>query len=191
MGTTIILIICGFVGWFFAKSLRTEPTSKSNITRIDDKNWIVNNEFVSFEEDTPILRFKQEMEDNKHYRNYESEKLSRDRERIFNDWMKTTQAIHKYPDLKNCVTEEKLETITEKYDKYLFMCKKLDETTMILSKEEFLIKEENPMYCVDWTNMMWFPKHLGIYEIHNEKTAKYYKGNMNELIAKEFKTKWY
>lgn len=191
METITILIICGFMGWFFAKSLRTEQTSKSNITRIDDKNWIVNNEFVSFEEDTPILRFKQEMEDNKHYRNYESEKLSRDRERIFNDWIKTKQAIHKYPDLKNCVTEEKLEAIAEKYDKYLFMCKKLDETTMVLSKEEFLIKEENPMYCVDFTNMMWFPKHLGIYEIHNKKTAKYYKGNMNELIAKEFETKWY
>jgi protease II len=191
METITILIICGFMGWFFAKSLRTETTSKSNITRIDDKNWIVNNEFVSFEEDTPILRFKQEMEDNKHYRNYESEKLSRDRERIFKDWMKTTQAIHSHSDLKNCVTEEKLEAITEKYDKYLFMCKKLDEATMILSKEEFLIKEENPMFCVDWTNMMWFPKHLGFYEIHNEKTAKYCKGNMSELIAKEFETKWY
>jgi hypothetical protein len=67
METITILIICGFMGWFFAKSLRTEPTSKSNITRIDNKNWIVNNEFVSFEEDTPILRFKQEMEDNKHF----------------------------------------------------------------------------------------------------------------------------
>jgi hypothetical protein len=43
--------------------------------------------------------------------------------------MKTTQAIHKYPDLKNCVTEEKLEAITEKYYKYIFMCKKLDENT--------------------------------------------------------------
>ncbi len=191
METITILIICGFMGWFFAKSLRTETTSKSNITRIDDKNWIVNNEFVSFEEDTPILRFKQEMEDNKHYHNYKSEKLSRDRERIFKDWMKTTQSIHKYPDLKNCVTEEKLEAITEKYDKYLFMCKKLDETIMILNNEEFLIKEENPAFCVDWTNMIWFPKHLGFYEIHNEKTAKYYKGNMNELIAKEFEAKWY
>ena len=191
METITILIICGFMGWFFAKSLRTKTVGKSNITRIDDKNWIMNNEFLSFEEYTPILRFKQEMEDNKHYRNYESEKLSKDRKRIFNDWMKTTQAINKYPDLKNCVTEEKLEAITEKYGKYLFMCKKLDETTMILSKEEFLIKEENPAFCVDFTNMMWFPKHLGFYEIHNEKTAKYYNGNMNELISEEFETKWY
>ncbi len=29
------------------------------------------------------------------------------------------------------------------------------------------------------------------YVIHNEKTAKYRRGNMREQIVKEFKEKWY
>lgn len=185
------LILCGFVGWFLAKSLRTEVTSKNNTIRIDDKTWVVNNKLISFEEDNQITRFEQEMEDYKHYRNYEIEKLCRDREWIYNNYLKTTRALHKNPDFKNCVTEEKLESITEEYDKYLFMCKKLEETVMILSKEEFLIRKENPTFCADWSNLILPPKHWGLYTIHNEKTAKYYKGDMGELIKKEFKTKWY
>lgn len=186
-----IIISFYFIWLFFAKFLHPETSIKSNITRIDDKNWIVNDKFVSFEEDTPILRLKQEIEDNKHYQNYESEKLINDRKQIFNDKIKTIQAIQKHPGLKNCVTKEKLEAITDKYERYIFMCKKLGESTMILSKEEFLIKEENPIYCLDFTNIMFFPKHFGFYEIYNEKTARYYKGNMDELIAKEFENKWY
>jgi len=193
IGILIILSLAyGFLGWLFGKALSTE--SKSSVTRIDDDNWLVNGEFVSFEKDTPLLRLQQETEDSKHYLNYEIEKLQKDREQVLNDWLKTKQAINKYPDLKGAVTEEKLKAITDEYQTYVFMCGKLDGTTkptMLLTKEEFLIKQENGMYCVDISSWFHFRKALNTYTIHNEETAKYTDGNMTDLMQKEFETKWY
>lgn len=189
----ILLPFMILMGFLFAKHINSSNnnnSSKSSITRIDDKNWIVNNEFVSFEEDTPLKRFQQEQEDRKHYQAYERDKLQKDRERLWKDWMKTKQAINKYPDLKNCVSDEKLNSITAKYEHYLKMCNKLEEY-MILTKEEFLIKEENPAFCVDFTNMLWIRTPIGCYTIFNEKNAKYAHGKMDELISQEFKEKWY
>jgi hypothetical protein len=83
-----------------------------------------------------------------------------------------------------------LDGITEKYEHYLKMCNKLNKD-MILSKEEFLIKEENPAFCVDFTNMLWIRNPIGCYTIFNEKNAKYAHGKMDEIISQEFKEKWY
>lgn len=163
--------------------------SESNITKINDENWIVGSELVSFEEDTPLLRFQQQCEDEKHFRNYETDKLMKDRGQIFDDHLKTIQAIHKNPELKNCVTDEKLKAITEKHEEYILMCDKLGETIR-QTKEQFLIKQENP-WCCSSMGFQGFRKSLGVYEIHNDKTAKYLNGNMEELMEKEFKAKWY
>lgn len=159
--------------------------------RIDDNNWIVDNKFISFEEDTPILRLKQKIEDDKHYLNYKNEKLRRDKVQLYKDWLKTIEAIHKYPYIKDCVTVKKLENITEKYNKYLLKCEKLNENTMILSKEQFLIKEEYPNLCVDFSSITWIFESLGFYNIYNKKTARYYSSNIIETIKKEFETDHY
>lgn len=189
----ILLPFMVLMGFLFAKHINSSNnnnSSKSSITKIDDKNWIVNNEFVSFEEDTPLKRFQQEQEDRKHYQAYERDKLQRDRERLWKDWMKTKQAIDKYPDLKNCVSDEKLNSITNEYEHYLKMCDKLKED-MILTKEEFLIKKENPALCVDFTNILCIRNPIGCYTIFDKKNAKYAHGKMDELISQEFKKKWY
>jgi hypothetical protein len=192
LATLLLYVVLGLLigksGLFFNSS---SSDTKSNITRIDDKNWIVNNKFVSFEEDTPILRLEQEQEDTKHYRGYERAKLSADRERIGDEYLKTIFAIQDHSDLKDCVTEEKLLEITKKYEEYTFMCGKLKEDLMVLTKEEFLIRQENPIYCASFKMNIMNPMASGCYMIHNEKTAKYAGGNVNEMIAAEFKEKWY
>lgn len=184
------MILMGFLFAQHINSSNDDKSSKTSSTRINDKNWIINNKFVSFEEDTPLKRFQQEQEDRKHYQAYAREKLQKDKERLWKEWMKTKQAIDKFPDLKNCITIDKLDGITEKYEHYLKMCNKLKED-MILSKEEFLIKEENPALCVDFTNTVEIRNPIGCYTIFNEKNAKYAHGKMDELISQEFKEKWY
>ena len=190
MELIFILPFMLLVGWMFGKQLNNNDTDKNKITRVGDKAWIIGNEFVNLEEDTPLNTFKQEQEDRKHYQAFERERLMHDRLRIGNEWMKTKQAIGKYPDLKDCVTTEKLKAITNKYKKYLNMCNKLDET-MVLNKEEFLIKEENPAFCVDFSGMMFLQTPVGCYNIYNTKKAKYHKGDIQKMIADEFKEKWY
>ena len=181
------------IGFTATRISRIGESDTGRYRQIDDKNWIINGVFVSFEEDTPALRFQQKMEDDKHYRAYERNRTMDDRKRIFNNWMKTVAAIHKYPELQESVTPEKMEAITEKYDQYALMCKKLDYDLYMLTKEQFLIKNENVAYCVDWSNSFGYivnPMESGCYTIHNEKTAKY-QGNVMELIETEFKQKWY
>ena len=187
-----MIVFYGLMGWGFSKILRGKSDYKSNITKIDNKNWIVNNEVVSFETDTPALRFQQEIEDDKHFRAYEMGKLTRDSERIGSYWLKTTEAIRNYPNIKECVTSDKLEDITEKYDEYTKMCDKLYEN-FILTKEEFLIRENNIGLCVDFLSFgVAIPNTCsGIYEISNPETARYYRVNMQDIMAEEFKAKHY
>ena len=187
-----MMVFIGLIGWKFSKVLSGKNNYKSNLTKIDDKNWIMNNEFVSFETDTPALRFQQEMEDNKHFRAYEMARLTRDRERIGGYWSRTITAIKNNPKIKECVTSEKLEEITEKYDEYIKMCDNVDET-LRLTKEEFLIREENISLCVDFPSfgLVISNSGLGIYEISNPETARYYKGNMQDIMVEEFKKKHY
>jgi len=182
----------GLMGWGLSKTLSGKSNYKSDITKIDDKNWTVDNKFVSFETDTPALRFQQEMEDDKHFRAYEMDRLIRDRERIGGYWLKTIEAIQKYPDIKDCITPEKMESITEKYNEYIQMCDNVDEM-LRLTKEEFLIREENISLCVDFLSFgLIIPKYgSGSYEISNPETARYYKGNMKDIMAEEFKKKHY
>jgi len=188
----IIAILAVCVGLLFGKiflilktPLTTDRTESSNIIRIDDKNWIVNNEFVSFEEDTPINRFKQELEDNEHYRNYERQRLQYERDKIFNQWQNVNNAIIKNPKIKECVTEEKLKNTKNEYASYVLKCKKLDEIPM-LSPEDFVILKENVFLNYF---KFFFPKPIpsGVYSIYNEKTAKY-KGDYS--VEKEFNEKW-
>lgn len=193
MELIIYLVLCVIVGFIIGKLLlitNNKNSIKPYFQKVGDKQFIIGNEFVDLETDTPVTRMEQQREDNRHYWNYEKNKLIRDRDIIYKDYIKTTAAIYEYPKLKECVTNEKLEAITEKYDKYEYMCKKLDET-IYLSKEEFLIKEENPMYCIDFTTLFTLNKPFYGYTIHNEKTAKYANGDMNKMIAEEFKEKWY
>lgn len=192
MECIILFAIMSILSFMFVKSLLSpNKKSKSNnpITRIDDKNFIINNEFVSLEEDTPLKIFQQECEDKKHYNSYEIDRIIKDKVRICSEKMKTILAINNFPEIKDCVTPEKLNDITEKYNHYVDMCNKLDEK-IFLTKEEFLIKEENPSLCVDFT----ISTHInanGFYTIYNKNTAKYIHGNMNGIIEKEFKEKWY
>lgn len=74
----IIGIIAGLIiGYIFF--VMTFPFDKPStvVKRINDKSWIVNGQFVSFEEDTPFKRELQEKEDLIHYHVYRS---ARDRQ---------------------------------------------------------------------------------------------------------------
>src|SRR5688572_18522016 len=130
----VIVIACGLMlGWYFA-DLNKPKDSKGGIRQLDEKNWIVNGEFVSFDEDRPELIFQQEMEDMRMYGNYERWKLKEDREYIFNTWEKTISRIHQYPELTDVVTPEKLTELEPRYNHYLLMCSKLEEKAFILTK---------------------------------------------------------
>jgi hypothetical protein len=165
----------------------TSPDNKSGITKINDKNWIVNNELISFEEDTIILRFEQEMEDNNFYREYERNRLSEDREYLGSIFFKTTKFIRDNPSLietdYNYLTKDQ---VRNNYTNYLNMCNKLDEA-LVLSEEEYTISQNNILHCIS-INFTCPPYQM--YRIHNEKTAKY-KGNSAEKLREEFKSKWY
>lgn len=60
--------------------------------------------------------------------------------------------------------------------------------SFFLDKEEFLIKEKNPMYCIYF--YMHVPVPLTRYTIHNKKTAKYI-GGVLEGLKKEYEEKWH
>jgi hypothetical protein len=168
--------------------LTRKPSCTNKIVRINDKNWIVNGNVVSFEENSQISVFRQTLEDCKHYNHYESEKLKHDKLQIFNDYQKTTKAISVNPSLLDSVNEEKLEQIREKYLQYELMCNKLE--LPCLSIEFYLVKEENPTLCCDLRSLITPLSHLFIYEIHNKETAKY-SGDRKKAMEKEFKLKWY
>lgn len=186
---TLVFLVLGGASYILYKFYINSSKNTNTVTKIDDKTFMVDNKIVSFKENTAMLTLQQKMEDDKHYFNYERKRLNRDRERLANEWIETKKAINNYPDLKDSVTEEKLNDITEKFTQYVFICKKLQ--LLHLSKEEFLIKEENPIYCADFSNMMQWDIGGGIYNVYNDKTARYYNGKMTELMAKEFQTKWY
>lgn len=189
-----ILILTPFLllaGWYFSKSMRTNDESKTNITRIDDKNWIINNEFVSFEEDTPIKRMEQDMEDRKHYSSYERWRLGEDRRIISEEWFEFHKQKSDYPDMFPKITEEQLNEENEKYNQYVKMCDKLEES-MRLTKEEFLQKENCENIWLFMSRMfIKMPPFVGTYTIYNEKTARYKDGDMRKKMDEEFEEKWY
>jgi len=193
----IVIIFTFLFVWFLYNKKGTQKgnpwKSKNDLIKIDDENYIVNGERVSFEEDTPLLRHQQEVEDKKHYREYERVRLAYDREKIYEEWRRTTQFIDKHPDwssINKHITKEDLEKIAIKYSHYLKMCDKLQEKHFMLNKEEFIIKETNVIACCSF-KMMSPTLGCSAYVIHNEKTAKYAGGNVMEQIRKEFKEKWY
>jgi len=187
-----ILLLYAVLGVVIGKlSLFCIPKTehKSDYIQIDEKNWIVKGEFVSFEEDTPILRFQQEQEDNEHYRKFERERLKEDSNMMWDNYMKTVEGIEKYSHMLKPVTEDNLLEYEDKYQEYIFKCKKLDVLT-ILTKEEFVTMNENPIWCrtFKFRNPL---SYAHIYTIHNDKTAKYAGGDMYKMMEAEFKEKWY
>tara|TARA_R110000851_G_C13098304_1_gene567832 strand:+ start:6980 stop:7549 length:570 start_codon:yes stop_codon:yes gene_type:complete len=187
----LITMICfsGLMGWGFSKTLSSKSDYKSNITKIDDKNWIVNNRFISFEKDTPILRMEQKMEDDKHYNAFEWDKMTNDRKIIRAEWMKTISVMSERKDITP-PTEKELIDIESEYNEYSTMCDKLTEHK--LTKEEFMFQQNNFSDCITFDRMMLIiPTGSGTYYLHNESTARYHKGNMEDLMAEEFKKKHY
>ena len=185
----ILFVTLFFLGWFLGGKLFWNIPSKP-IIKIDDKNWMFGNELISFDEDTEYLKLQQKQEDTKHYNEYESKKLLRDSARLAKEYFQTLRAINEYPNLKDCVTDETLDEITEAYEQYIKKCDKLNENFR-LTKEEFLIKEKNPVYCVDLRDIGMKWGDGGLYYIYNQKTAKYANGNMDKMLEAEFKEKWY
>ena len=66
-------------------SVKADKKESSSFIKIDDKNYIINNESISYEEDTPLLRLKQAQEDRRHWNNYERQRLKMLRDRLYGD----------------------------------------------------------------------------------------------------------
>jgi len=162
------------------------------VEKIDDDHWIIGGEYVSLEEDTPLLRLQQSQEDDRHYRAYESARIKWELDTLYGDYIKTKDAISKRPELKNCITQDKLNSICDEYEKY---CRKAEGLggTFTLTREEYLIKKENPLLCCCPESLLFFPAwgNTGVYNIYNTKTARYINGNMSKKMAEEFEEKWY
>jgi len=182
-GIVLLIIAVGYLIYLFSRRNKSDQFS-SSFTKIDDKNFIVDGEFVSFEEDTPLLRMQQKQEDDKQYRQYEQARRDDDRKHLQDMWEYITDFIVEFPHL-NDITESEVESVKELYDKYVAKCDKLH--AMPLTKKQFAIKEINHLYLrMTMTNLCG----NGLYYIHNEKTARY-KGNMMEKLKEEFEAKNY
>lgn len=189
METTFIIIIpiILYIIMIILKQERVNDKFSGNTTKIDDDNFIINGELVSFEKDTPLLRFQQEQEDSRIYSCYERNRLSDDREYLGGVFFKTTAFIRDYPEIINKeFTYLTKEEVLDSYDKYLLKCKKLEEIC-VLDMEEFIIHKNNIIHC----SPIGLKHHdLQMYTIYNPETAKY-SNNMDELLEEEFKNKWY
>ena len=151
--------------------------------KTDEKNFIVNDEFVSFEEDTPLLRFQQDQEDMKHWRKYEQDRLADERKQLQRTWDSTMEMLQKYPKLEENITKEDLDEYADKYSLYL---KKIDKFFGIpLSEKHFAVSEKNHLGL----SMVMPTYGSGIYTIYNEKNAKY-KDGMFKKLEKEFNIKY-
>lgn len=128
----------------------------------------------------------QEMEDKRYYMYYEINRRNRIRETISDESLRTQKAIRDIPNLKECISEEALEEITGEYEKYLQLCEAVDWIGP-LSKQEFLIKKKNPLWCA---SISFKPTPLELYTIYHLPSAKYAGENSRQLLAKEFDEKW-
>jgi len=187
----ILLPFMFLFGIMLSKRCNSEDKSKSSITRIDDKNWIVNNELVSFEEDTPLLRMQQETEDRKHYNSYVKQKMSWDREDILDGYMSFMDFEHKHPEDLPVISDIELSELSNEYDQYDRMCNRLDTGSMRLNKKEFLQKKKCKSCLIFPIPKFRLLRPQYGYTIFNEKNAKYINGDMSELIRAEFKKEWY
>jgi len=159
----------------------------SNLNKINETNYLYNGKLISFDDDTPLLRLEQDMEDNRIYREYERNKLTSDRNHIGQMFLSTIDFIRKHPNIISTEnTYFRKEEIKERYIKYVNKCKKLDEI-LVLDEDEFIINQNNLIFCGTIKNPSYFGQ---IYHIHNDRTAKY-KGDTTKLLEEEFKSKWY
>ena len=175
----------GLVLTFIIINRLNKSTKNSNITQIDEDNFIVNGELISFEEDTSVLRWKQELEDSKFYLEYEMNRLQRDRKYLGDLYFKVTDFIINYP---NCISTKfehfSKDEIIDSYKEYVNQCHKLDYP-LVLTEEEYIVSRNNIIHCF----VMMDPLPFGrLYMIHNDKTAKYKDKNS---LEEEFGKKWY
>lgn len=182
IGMAVGLVILHFQGQIMGSS-----ETKSSFYKIDDKNYIINNEFVSLEEDTPLLRLQQQMEDDKIWFEYEREQLEYHRERLFNIWKATTEREAKTPEFK--INNKRLILIADEYENYLKECNAFDET-LKLTKEQFAFYKFNKWVRMFIPMNLILNPHCGVYYLHNPKTARY-KDNMRAILQKEFNDKYF
>ena len=137
---------------------------------------------------TSLLKTKQRAEDKSHYDNYVYKRLDRDIKYLTGCWRKTTSFITDNPHIKLTIDQRKIKKIRSNYSEYVFMCRQLKiGKSMILSIEEFLIMQENPLYCKVVDSFMYVPE---TYEIFDESEAKY-SGNISKLLEEQFRKEWY
>jgi hypothetical protein len=170
--------LCGF--YLFKRGYR--KTHEPSITQIDDKNFIVKGELVSFEEDTDIDKLHQSQEDSRVWREYEKSRLDDERRQLERIW-----DIRKYfidnPKLGEDITEEDIAANREKYLKYTHKCEVF--FGLPLSEREFCVREKLHLAL-----SCFMPSFRGqIYTIYSESTAKY-KKNMAKKLEEEFNKKY-
>lgn len=145
IATTFLISAIITLSFFFMWD-KEEQEHKTQVQKVTKDSWIIDGEFVTVGE-TDADRMQQELQHKQMYLEYERNRKLDELDMVMKEWMKTKRAISQNPKLKECVTQEKLDNITEKYDRYVRFCRNIDQ--MPLSKEEFLIKEKNPVECAE------------------------------------------
>jgi len=184
-------ILLGLMFLYFTRdntsSFSSSADSKSSIHKPDDKNWIVNNKFVSFDEDSPTLIFQQEMEDLKVWHEFESYARDYHYKRLDGIFWGTLEAKSKnLPEFK--INNRRLVLIESEHEKYLKECKTFD-VSLTLKKEDYAYYKFDKF--AHWYIPMnfWCPP-FRIYYIHNRKTDKY-RGDSSAKLQLEFNTKYF
>ena len=174
LGVATFFAGCAY-GYFSNKKSEPKPLSVQELWDLEK------------EAEKPINRMKQEMEDNKHYRSYESQLLIRDMRRLSDESLKTKIYIGQNPGVLDNITQEELEKQKSEYEHYLIMCEKLN--VVALNEKEFALKEKT-VWLMSF-EMIIFSPISSCYMIYDQETARYAGGNMMEKMKEEFKIKNY
>jgi hypothetical protein len=182
----ILLSVIAALYWFYRWNQSNESDSKSGITKVDDKHWIINNELVSFDDNDDFHIMKQKMEDDSVWFKYVRFRKINDMKRISDEWYNIKMSPT-YDILLAEVTDKDIIDHKEEYDVYIKKCKSVNWDTP-LTKEEFCMRYKGGnIFSLLYMSPMFFP---GVYNIHSSDNAKYSK-NMMETLESEYKEKYY
>lgn len=180
----IILPILVALYWFY-KINGSKTESKSGITKIDDKHYIINNEYVSFDDNDELSIMRQEMEDDRKFNNYRSWKQIEDFKNI-NDQYFNVKTFVKYDEYMDKVSSKDIEETKDRYDYYLKKCKVLKYDTPLSEKEFAMTETSGILLFLNLSFQMYFDKEP--YTLYSPDNAKYTNGY---TVEKEFKERYY
>src|SRR6056297_1347869 len=187
METLIIIPMLVALWWFYRIGNNNSSNKNSfGFKKIDDKHFIIDNEFVSFDENDDLHKMKQEMEDDNIWFEYVRYRQTEDYKYISDQWYSVV-TFPNYKEVEESVTDDDITKNKEKYQKYLKDCEVVKFDTPLSERQFVMLYKEPLLFCLFYIRFM-FPAR--IYELHSPDNAKYRDG-MIKTLEKEYENKYY